>query len=128
MALGGAQFLQQMHPVPLEIISYHCHQSAKKYLKAYWTVKGEAVIKTDDLCFLNKKCVSFDEDFIQIKTECNRLTNYDINVMYPNTFNLEITGIELALKDAQKIKQFVLTKIKEYKTIRNQSDQNHNET
>ncbi|WP_282433370.1 HEPN domain-containing protein [Desulfosporosinus sp. FKA] len=33
--LQSALFLLNMHPAPLEIICYHCQQSAEKYLKGY---------------------------------------------------------------------------------------------
>jgi len=35
MDLGTAEYLQNMSPLPLEIICYHCQQSAEKYLKGY---------------------------------------------------------------------------------------------
>lgn len=31
--LASAEFLQEMRPIPVEIICYHCQQSAEKYLK-----------------------------------------------------------------------------------------------
>ncbi len=31
--LSSAAFLQKMRPTPVEIICYHCQQSAEKYLK-----------------------------------------------------------------------------------------------
>jgi HEPN domain-containing protein len=33
MDLNTAEYLQNMSPLPLEIICYHCQQSAEKYLK-----------------------------------------------------------------------------------------------
>ena len=33
--LKSAEFLLNMKPLPLEIICYHCQQSAEKYLKGY---------------------------------------------------------------------------------------------
>jgi len=33
--LSSAEYLRGMSPAPLEIICYHCQQSAEKYLKGY---------------------------------------------------------------------------------------------
>jgi HEPN domain-containing protein len=54
--LSSAQFLQSMSPVPIEIICYHCQQSAEKYLKGFLALKGEEIKKTHDLVQLNKIC------------------------------------------------------------------------
>ena len=34
MDLGAAEYLLTMHPLPVEIICYHCEQAAEKFLKA----------------------------------------------------------------------------------------------
>jgi HEPN domain-containing protein len=31
-----------MHPTPVEVICYHCQQSAEKYLKGYIVLHGKA--------------------------------------------------------------------------------------
>ena len=40
MDLASAEYLCGMRPQPLEIICYHCQQSAEKYLKGYLIYKG----------------------------------------------------------------------------------------
>lgn len=55
--LKSAKFLLHMIPPPLEIICYHCQQSAEKYLKGYIALKGGKIIKTHDLTLLNKICI-----------------------------------------------------------------------
>jgi len=35
MDLNTAEYLKNMKPLPIEIICYHCQQSAEKYLKGY---------------------------------------------------------------------------------------------
>ena len=39
--LASAEFLLKMHPVPNEIICYHCQQAAEKYLKGFLALKGQ---------------------------------------------------------------------------------------
>jgi len=40
--LASAEYLCGMHPKPLEIICYHCQQSAEKNLKGYLIFNGIA--------------------------------------------------------------------------------------
>jgi HEPN domain-containing protein len=41
--LASADFLQNMKPAPLEIICYHCQQSAEKYLRGYLAHHGDNI-------------------------------------------------------------------------------------
>ncbi len=38
--LASATFLQNMHPIPIEIICYHCQQATEKYLKGFLASHG----------------------------------------------------------------------------------------
>jgi len=38
--LQSAIYLQGMNPIPIEIVCYHCQQSAEKYLKGYIALNG----------------------------------------------------------------------------------------
>ena len=40
MDLSTAEYLKNMNPLPIEIICYHCQQSAEKYLKGYLVFCG----------------------------------------------------------------------------------------
>ncbi|WDU82137.1 HEPN domain-containing protein [Caloramator sp. Dgby_cultured_2] len=83
MDLNSAKFLLNMHPKPLEIICYHCQQSAEKYLKGYLALIGEKITKTHDLIFLNKICKKHDEEFKNIDDDCVELVDYGVNIRYP---------------------------------------------
>jgi HEPN domain-containing protein len=111
--LESAKFLKKMHPAPLEVICYHCQQSAEKYLKGYMILQGEKVMRTHDLVVLNKKCRKYNDDFVKIEDECLRLTDYGVNVRYPFHFDLTKADMELAIKDIDKIKELVLQKVRE---------------
>ncbi|MDZ7401153.1 MAG: HEPN domain-containing protein [candidate division KSB1 bacterium] len=110
--LASAKYLQSMHPIPIEIICYHCQQSAEKYLKGFLAWNEHEVIKTHDLVLLNQLCLSYDEGFKSIEEECLRLTDYAVNVRYPYPMDLNETDMKLAIKDAEKIKEFVLNKVR----------------
>lgn len=104
----AANFLQTMRPMPLEIICYHCQQSAEKYLKGFIALNGGVVQKTHDLVALNKVCSGYSANFQEIVEECINLTDFGVQARYP--FHMEITEEDmlLALKSAKVIKDFVL--------------------
>jgi HEPN domain-containing protein len=61
--LSSAKYLQNMHPIPIEIICYHCQQSAEKFLKGYLAGNGHKIVKTHDLILPNKLCKKFNDEF-----------------------------------------------------------------
>lgn len=48
-----------MKPLPLQIICYHCQQSAKKYLKGYIVLNCGEILRTNDLMMNLNKLVEF---------------------------------------------------------------------
>jgi len=67
--------------------------------------------KTHDLVFLNKKCIERDKDFEKITKECIRLTNYGVNIRYPNFMDIIREDAEIALRDVKKIIDLINKKI-----------------
>ena len=108
--LSSAKHLLSMQPKPIEIICYHCQQAAEKLLKGYLVLNDHEVIKTHDLVILNNLCFEYDNEFTELNDECLRLTDYSVNVRYPYPFDLNEHDMNLALKDAQKVSDFVLAK------------------
>ena len=108
--LSSAEFLQKMNPVPIEIICFHCQQSAEKYLKGFLALSGEDIKKTHDLIQLNKMCQEYDKNFETIAEECLMLTDYGVQVRYPFPMDVIESDMKVALRSAQKIKDFVLAK------------------
>jgi len=109
--LTSAEFLQGMRPVPIEVICYHCQQSAEKHLKGFLALNGEAIEKIHDLVRLNKMCRKYEKDFESIEEECLMLTDYAVNVRYPFPMDINETDMHLAVKSARKIKDFVTEKV-----------------
>lgn len=106
--LASAEFLQNMRPVPVEIICYHCQQSVEKYLKGFLALKGEEIKKIHDLVRLNKMCQKYEKGYKLIEEDCLLLTDYAVNVRYPFPMDIDTSDMNLALKSAQKIKEYVL--------------------
>ena len=113
--LASAEYLQGMRPIPIEVICYHCQQSAEKHMKGFLALKGEAIEKIHDLVRLNKMCLKYEEDFKTIEEDCLMLTDYAVNVRYPFPMDINEADMHLALKSARRIKDFISEKAEKEK-------------
>ena len=111
MDIASAKYLQNMYPTPIEIICYHCQQSAEKFLKGFLALKEHEIVKTHDLVILNKLCAEYEKEFKSVTEECLRLTDYGVNVRYPYPIDINKSDMLIALKDVGIIKDFVLRKV-----------------
>ena len=109
--LASAEFLQGMRPIPIEVICYHCQQTAEKHLKGFLALKGEAIEKIHDLVRLNKMCRKYAKDFETVEEDCIMLTDYAVNVRYPFPMDVNEADMHLALKSARKIRDFISGKV-----------------
>ncbi|MCD4701833.1 MAG: HEPN domain-containing protein [Candidatus Aegiribacteria sp.] len=109
--LASANYLQNMKPVPVEIICYHCQQSAEKFLKGYLAFLGEEILKTHDLVHLNKYCLKHDEEFSILVNDCEMINDYAVTARYPFPVDIDKSDMSLALQGSSRIKQFVLSKV-----------------
>ncbi len=105
--LNSAIFLLSMKPKPLEIIAYHCQQSAEKYLKGFIAFHGGEIRKTHDLVVLNHDCSQYDSSFENVMEQCINLTDYGVQIRYPFHIDVEERDIKMAIEDAQTIKSLV---------------------
>jgi HEPN domain-containing protein len=113
MDLSSAEYLLNMHPVPIEIICYHCQQSAEEYLKGYLVLHGVNPPKIHDLDELCKLCMQWSDTFEEIADQCSDLTVYGVQPRYPMELTLEKSDMQQALSSAKAIRSFVLTLIPE---------------
>ncbi|MFO7882636.1 MAG: HEPN domain-containing protein [Kosmotogaceae bacterium] len=110
--LQAAEFLMKMTPKPLEIICYHCQQSAEKTLKAFLAFKNQEIPKVHDLTYLLDKCVELSPKLKKLQQEALDLTDYSTIVRYPFNIELNISDTKQALKNARKIYKIVENEIK----------------
>lgn len=110
--LESAKFLTNMHPIPIEIICYHCEQSAEKYIKGYMALNGQSIAKTHDLVILNKSCKKYSSDFSDIDDECIELVAYGVQVRYPYELEVNIQDMKTAIVCAEKIQKLIEDKLK----------------
>ena len=107
--LAAAEYLQNMHPQPLNIICYHCHQSVEKYLKGYLIFNGvEQPLKTHDLTLLYEMCHEYNEQFSKIKRACFALNRYSVQPRYPGDIEITVTDMQKALEYARIVRGFKL--------------------
>jgi HEPN domain-containing protein len=107
----AAQFLMTATNPPIEIICYHCQQSAEKLFKAFLIKNDIIPSRTHDLNLLVNECSKIENTISILKRECNRLNDFGVNTRYPNNMDLELEDAKIALKDAEKIKEYILSKI-----------------
>ena len=107
----AAKILSLLAKPKYEIICYHCQQCAEKMLKGYIASNNGRLQKTHDLVVLCETCANYDSDFEKIIGHCSDLTIYASEVRYPNILEIENYHMQNAIKDALKIKDFVLSKL-----------------
>jgi HEPN domain-containing protein len=100
-----------------EIVCYHCQQCAEKMLKGYIASKNGKLQKTHDLVILCEACKDYDFDFEKIILHCSDLTIYSSEVRYPNILEIEQYHMQNAIRDANKIMEFIFSKLTELPPI-----------
>ncbi len=93
-------------------VTYHCQQSAEKFLKGYLVLKKHPIIKTHDLTKLIELCSKFDTGFEKMYDKADALNPFSTRFRYPTEFDIpDKVDAELAIKQAKSIMRFVLKKI-----------------
>ncbi|MDR1832572.1 MAG: HEPN domain-containing protein [Fusobacteriaceae bacterium] len=95
-----------MRPVPMEIICYHCQQTAEKAFKSVLAYYEETIPKTHDLAYLLALCETYNKCVLDLADEAMRLTKYAVAARYPEEIDILESDMDLALADAETI--FVL--------------------
>lgn len=109
--LASAKFLLAMHPVPLEVIAFHCQQAVEKHLKAYLVAKGIEPEKTHDLVELLRECAAHDPEFSILVASCAALNDYSVKTRYPTRIGLDLDMIKKAVSTAEMAVAFIKGRI-----------------
>ena len=110
--LRSAEYLSTMrHPTPDEIICFHCHQSAEKYLKAFIFIHDIEPEKTHDLEELVKACQENNTSFSSLLSKLQFLNEYAVLPRYPNELGITKEDTKTALQYAKDVQGFVLQEI-----------------
>ena len=102
---------ETLHPTPLEIVCYHCQQSAEKFLKGFLINAGVKPSRTHDLELLRSACEEVDKTFYEIAIQCMRLNDYSSQPRYPMEIEITDGDAKLALIDSETISRFVKGKL-----------------
>jgi HEPN domain-containing protein len=102
---SAAFLFNKLHPRPLEIICFHCQQSAEKTMKGFLTDREVVPEKTHDLEELRLICIQYNSSFDNAKTEnaCKTLTEYAVLLRYPDSPEICEHHAVNALEDAERI-------------------------
>ena len=108
----AARFLAEtMHPMPTEIVCFHCQQAVEKYLKAFLAYNDQEPPKTHDLIELAKLCNAFNDDFLPLCPKCEYLVPFAVRTRYPGGIDPEEEDMKRALAYTQDIIELIKTKI-----------------
>ena len=99
---------------PFHTVCFLSQGSAEKYLKAFLIWQGWSLKKTHALSELLKYCSDYDENLVQLASECQLLNDYAIEGRYPGDLPFEGIGkqdAKEAIEAAEKIEALVLERI-----------------
>lgn len=113
MDLDSAEFLLNMRPIPVEIICYHCHQSAEKALKGVLAEHDMEPPKTHDLTRLCGMCEGFAPAFSELSGTCQGLAPFASKLRYPDAPEVTVEMMNATLKGSHTVLDFVLSVLKE---------------
>lgn len=103
MDLQSAKYLQGMRPQPLEVICYHCQQTAEKCLKAIIINNKHEPRKIHDLIALLKDVLVFEPNLTKLITVVAGLSDYATITRYPPSIQIGSAEMLRALKDAEEV-------------------------
>ncbi|NLY76066.1 MAG: HEPN domain-containing protein [Firmicutes bacterium] len=110
--LKTAEFGMTAEEPITDTICFHCQQAVEKYLKAFIVYKGQIPGKTHNIAVLLRKCAQLDNSFLEL-SGIDHLTDYAVTLRYADGFYIPpVEEAEAALEDAQRVKEFVISKIK----------------
>ncbi|MCL2067627.1 MAG: HEPN domain-containing protein [Treponema sp.] len=111
--LRAAEYLSTMrHPMPDEIICFHCQQSAEKYLKAFIFLQDIEPEKSHILEDLLTICQKYNAEFSTLLSKAILLTRYGVMPRYPNDLGITNEQMKTAIQYAKDVQEFVLQVIK----------------
>lgn len=93
------------------------HMVAEYSLKAYLMLNKRKIDKSHDLVEILNDCIAAysDPDFEKLRADCQWLTEYRLDSVYPGPMveSISIEEARIAIGAARTIKSFVLEKAKE---------------
>lgn len=112
--LIAGKYILTMLDTPADIICFHSQQSVEKYLKGFLAFHKLEIPRIHELEELISLCEDIDSEFSELHEISSELSSYAVDVRYPMEGNYDVTIEEAqrAIDIAEKIKSFVLNKLK----------------
>jgi HEPN domain-containing protein len=107
MDLGAAELLLAHHPLAVEIICFHCQQSAEKILKGFLIAYNVQPPKIHDLIILLTLCENVVSVVSKVVLQCNFLNKFSVVTRYPNELQLNETDARVAVRYAKEVSDFI---------------------
>jgi HEPN domain-containing protein len=112
--LRSAQLLFESEEALLDVVVYHCQQSAEKSLKAYLIYRKVVFHKTHDLDVLLDLFLPFESDLADLREVARVLTPYAVEFRYPgDVIEPEREEAEQAIEMAESVLRFVRSALPE---------------
>jgi HEPN domain-containing protein len=96
MDIATALFMRNYHPVPIDVICYHCQQAGEKVLKGILAASDSVIPRTHRLEVILDLISPFEPSLINLKDDCIELSPYATISRYPSHIDL----IEYDMKTA----------------------------
>ena len=109
MDYDAAMHLRSFHPMPIEIICYHCQQAAEKALKAVLIHHGKEVPHIHDTQRLWKFAAALEPTLSPFMPQSSRLANFATITRYPKELELNENDMQRTLDDARAIVEAIET-------------------
>ena len=103
-----------MDDPPTDTTCRIAHMSVEYVLKAYLMLNKSRIPKSHDLVMILDECAAIhnDTDFETLRTDCQLLSTYRIDLVYPGPLPIDVSVDEAkaAINMAQQIYNFVINK------------------
>ena len=107
MDFDAALYLQGFHPLPIEIICFHCQQAAEKALKAVLAYHDEEIPYIHDTLKLWGLALPLEPALPDLKAQADHLKKYATAARYPHEVNVGEADMQRSLADARAIVEAV---------------------
>ena len=111
--LESAKILANHHRPKIEISTNLCQLCAEKSLKAFLAFHNVKFKYIHNLLIINNDCQKIDSSFKTILNECRYLNKFVSNNRYEKHLTISESDMQIAIKFAEKILNFVKNKTKE---------------
>ncbi|MCL2514141.1 MAG: HEPN domain-containing protein [Oscillospiraceae bacterium] len=105
------KILSGHYPMQLEIICYHCQQTAEKTLKAFLLYNDREPPKTHNLESLVDLCKEISDEFDEIVEDCEYLNPFGVQPRYPFGLELVDSDAVISIKKCGNIFNFIKNRI-----------------